>query len=226
MQMRASALVGTVVVGGAAALGLGLARGGADAISAHPGSFVALTAFTAFLQLLSLRVPGKGSVGVSAVGILAAGIALGPGAATAIAVVAAFVQFARTRGLVHRALFDAGNFALSAGAAGLVYEHVADSRRAVQVAAAVLAGLVYTSVNHGLLCLAMGSSESRSPVAVWQERFHWARFHFLAFGLLGAAAGLLAGEVSLATLVGLAVPPALVALSLRHRLRRATPKTA
>jgi hypothetical protein len=220
--MRTSAFVATVVAGGAVALGLGLARGGADAISAHPGRFLALAAFTLFLQLLSLRVPGKGSVGVSAVGLVAACIALGLGAAMAIAVVAALVQFVRTRGLLHRALFDAGNFALSTGAAGLVYEHLADSRRAVQVAAALLAGLVYTTVNVGLLCLAMASSENRTPLAVWRERFHWARFHFIAFGLLAAAAGLLATEVSLATLLGLAVPPALVALSLRH----AAPKTA
>lgn len=225
MGSRTRLLVGAVAVGGAGTLAAGLATGGTHAIGARPALFGSLLAFTLFLQFLSIRVPGRGSVGVSAVGLLATGVALGPGAAMAVAAVAAFAQFSHTRGLIHRALFDAGNFVLGSGAAALAYEHVADARRGVQIAAAILAGLIYTTLNHALLCLAMASSEQTSPVTVWMRRYHWARFHFLAFGLLAAAAGLLASEVGPATLVPLAVPPALVAISLRMRLRRLAPTT-
>jgi hypothetical protein len=78
--------------------------------------------------------------------------------------------------------------ALAAGAAGVVFAQFSDldDSAPVRVVAALLAGLAYTAVNHGVLCLAMAASEARRPLTVWRERFHWARFHFLgALGLLG-----------------------------------------
>ncbi len=141
----------------------------------------------------------------------------------AIGVCAALTQYLRSRGLFHGALFDAANFALSAGAAALVYQHLADVSHSggVRLIAALLAGLAYTAVNHGLLCLAMGLSETRSPVAVWRERFHFARYHFLAFGALALLAVTAYDEVGAASLLALVLPPILLAQSMRYQLRRA-----
>jgi hypothetical protein len=43
----------------------------------------------------------------------------------AIGIVTALAQWGRSRGLAHRALFDAANLALSAGAAGVAFERIA-----------------------------------------------------------------------------------------------------
>jgi uncharacterized membrane protein HdeD (DUF308 family) len=194
-----------------------------DALRDHAGRSIAFLAVTVVLQLFALRLPGsRGSIGVSAVGLVAAAIVLGTGPAMAIGVCAALAQYLRSSGIFHRALFDAANFCLAAGAAGLVFEQVADldTSGGVRLLAALLAGLAYTAVNHGLLCLAMGLSETRSPLAVWQERFHFARYHFLAFGALAMLAASAYNELGAAALLALAIPPVLLAQSIRDRLSR------
>jgi len=81
----------------------------------------------------------------------------------AIAGATALAQWLRSRGLAHRALFDTANYVLSAGAAGVVFDALAGSSAggSARLAAALVAGLAYTVVNHVLLCAAMALSESR-----------------------------------------------------------------
>ena len=66
----------------------------------------------------------------------------------------------------------------------------------------------------------MGVSESRSPLAVWRERFHFARYHFLAFGALAMLAASAYNELGAASLLALAIPPVLLAQSMRDTLGR------
>lgn len=209
------------------ALGAGIALAFANGISAaldhHAGRLLAFLGATILLQFFSLSVPGRGSVGVSAIGLVGAAIAIATGPAMAIGVVAAVTQWARSRGLAHRALFDAANFALSAGAAGAVFHAIAGhGESGVQLLGALCAGLAYTATNNGLLCLAMGASESRSPLSVWYERYHWARFHFLGFGALGLLAATADAQLGAGALVAFVVPPIVLAHSMRSSLTRLT----
>jgi hypothetical protein len=194
----------------------------ADALRDQTGRSLSFLAATIVLQFFAIRLPGRGSVSASAVGLVAAGIVLGVGPAMAIGVLTALAQWLRSRGLLHRALFDAANFCLAAGAAGLVYQRLADLNGSggVRFVAAIGAGLAYTTVNHALLCLAMGLSETRSPVAVWDERFSWARFHFLAFGALAALAAGAYNELGAVSLLAFVLPPLLLAQSMRDRVAR------
>jgi hypothetical protein len=231
-SLRTAALIAATAAAAAVAVGLSLAFEGRPILD-HPARASSFLAFALVLQLFSIRVPGRGSVGVSAVALIAAGMSLGAGASVSIAVIAAFAQFVRTRGVLHRAVFDAANFALSSAGAALIYRVIADAggeRPAVRLAGAVAAGAVYSGVNHALLCTVMAVSERRSPFTVWQERFRWARFHFLAFGPLALAAALFAVDVGIPVLLAFAVPSGLVALSLRlqlhHRQRRSSPNPA
>src|SRR5438093_1411189 len=64
------------------------------------------------LQLFSVEVYGRGSMGVGSVGLLAAAFTLPVGAAVSIAFLVAVFQWIRKRGLLHRAIFDAANFTL------------------------------------------------------------------------------------------------------------------
>lgn len=224
VQPRAQSRTPVALAVGLTALGAGLALGftidsDRAALSHHLGRTLAFLAATLLLQLFGIRLPGRGSVGVSAVGLIGAAIALGTGPAMTIGVVAALAQWIRSRGLAHRALFDAANFALAAGASGLVF-HAVDtdgSSGTVRLLAALCAGLVYTLVNHALLTAAMAVSEHRAPAAVWLERFHWARYHFLAFGALGLLAATADAQLGAAAAVVFVLPPILLARTMRPR---------
>jgi hypothetical protein len=175
-----------------------------------------LLALTLALQMFSVQVYGCGSVSVSAIGVLASAFLLDTGTTMAIAILAAAAQWARTRRELYKAVFDCANFALAGAAASLVFQALADW----QLIAAALAGVVYSAVNNGLLCLAMGFAERTSWSTIWFERFHWARFHFALFGPVALAATVAYDQIGSAGLVAFALPPALMILSVRQYLGR------
>ena len=229
-QTRVALVISAAVVGAGAAIGFA-AGGIGDAVRGQLGQSVAFLAATVLLQLFALKVPGRGSIGVSAVGIVASGIVLGAGPAMAIAVLTAAVQFLRRRGLVHRALFDVANLTLSAGASAVVFDAVAgiDGAGLVQLAAALAGGVAFGAVNVSLLCLAMAASESASLVRIWRERFHWSRYHMLAWGPLALLAATAYAGLGAASLLAFVLPPILLTLSMQtslERVLRTLPQTA
>ena len=193
-----------------------------DTIQTRPLDAIAFLVLALALQLSSVQVYGRGHIGVSAIGILASGFALGPGPALAIAGVTALLQWLRTRRLFHRGLFDASNFALSGGAAALAYQVLAalDSSTPARVGAALVAGLVYNALNAGLVCVAMSLSEATPLGTIWNERFRWARFHYLAFGPLALACTIAYEKIGVVGLVAFSLPPALLMFSVRQYLER------
>src|SRR5205823_12839222 len=113
----------------------------AETVSEEPTRVVTLVALTLVLQLFSVPVYGRGSVSVSAIGMLASTFMLDTGTAMAIAVLAAFVQWLRKRRDLYKGAFDASNFALSTAAASLVF-HAAGGWR---LGAAMRAGWAYAA---------------------------------------------------------------------------------
>ncbi len=184
--------------------------------SAEPVRIASLLALTLALQMFSVRVYGRGSVSVSAIGILASAFLFDTGTTMVIAALAAVAQSIRSRSQLYKAVFDAANFAVAGAAASLVF-HALDGWR---LPAAVLAGAVYAVVNNGLLCLAMSLAERTPWPAIWFERFHWARFHFALFGPLALAATIAYEQIGTAGLVAFTLPPALMILSVRQYLER------
>ncbi len=218
-RTRLTLLIAVAVAGASAAVALS-AGSIQRSIDHRAGSSLAFLGATILLQLFALRLPGRGSVGVSAVGIVGTSIALGTGPAMAVGVAAALAQWAHARGLAHRALFDAANFALSAGASGLVFHAIAGLHDSgfVRLVGALAAGLAYTVANHAALCLAIAVSECRSPLEIWRERFRWARFHFLAFGALALLAASADAQLGAVALVAFVLPPLLLTISMRVSL--------
>jgi HD domain len=184
----------------------------------QPVRIATLLALTLALQMFSVRVYGRGSVSVSAIGIVASAFLFDTGTTMAIAVLAAVTQSVRRKTELHKAVFDASNFAISAGAASLVFQALHDWR----FPAAVLAGAVFAVINNGLLCLVMSFAERIPWRTVWFERFHWARFHFALFGPLALAATIAYEQIGIAGLVAFTLPPALMILSVRQYLERTT----
>jgi putative nucleotidyltransferase with HDIG domain len=195
-----------------------------DTFASRPRDSLTLAVLTLALQSLSVQVYGRGSMSASAIGLLASGILLGVGPAMAFAVLTALVQWGRSRGPLYKAVFDMGNFALTAGCGAGVYEliTIAGHSTTLKIVAATIAGIVYSTVNNGLLCLAISFSESESFRRVWMERFHWARYHFLAWGPLAAAAAIAYEKVGVVGVSAFVLPSALMVLSWREYLRRTT----
>jgi hypothetical protein len=187
-----------------------------DAVSEHPARLATLVGLTLVLQTFSVQVYGRGSISVSAIGILASAFLLDTGTAMAIAVLAAAAQWARTRVELYKLVFDAANFALGAGTASLVF-HAFDHWRLL---AAFVAGAIYSVMNNGLLCLAMSLAERTPMSKIWFERFHWARYHFILFGPLALAATVAYEQTGTAGLAAFALPPALMILNVRQFLER------
>jgi hypothetical protein len=211
----------TLIVGLAITACVALTATSAGLISSakeQPVRIVTLLALTLALQMFSVRVYGRGSVSVSAVGILASAFLFDTGTTMAIAVFAAATQLVRKNSELHKAVFDASNFAISAGAASLVFHALHDWR----FPAALLAGAVFAVINNGLLCLVMSLAERIPWTTVWFERFHWARFHFALFGPLALAATIAYEQIGIAGLVAFTLPPALMILSVRQYLERTT----
>jgi ribonuclease P protein subunit RPR2 len=211
-------LVITVTAIAATAAFVVLAPTISETVAERPVQFLEFLLLSFALQLFSVRVYGGGRIGVSAIGLLACGFALGVGPAMLGGTLAALVAFVRGRGLLHRAIFDASQFALSAGSGAAVYHAVTalDGSVGTKVGAACAAGLVYTGVNNSLLCLAIGADESRPMLEIWRERFRWARFHYLAFGPLALACLLAYDAIGVAGLGAFALPPALLLLSVQQ----------
>jgi HD domain len=218
LDHRISALIGGLTAAGAAALATQV-PGIAHTVSTQAGTVAALAALTLVLQLFSIRVYGRGSVSVSAIGVLAAAFALDAGTAMAIALLAAVVQWLRSRGEVYKGVFDCANFVVSAGAAALAFGLLQGAGR---FPAAFAAGCVYAAINNGALCLAMSLTEDMPWRTVWLERFHWARYYFVSFGPLALAAAIAYQDVGVSGLVAFTLPPALMIVSVRQYLERTT----
>jgi HD domain len=218
LDNRAAVLIGGLTAAAGAALAVQVPSV-VHTVASRPGPVAAMALLTLVLQLFSIRVYGRGSVSVSAIGILAAAFVLDAGTAMAIALLAALLQWLRSRGQLYKAVFDGANFALSTGAAALAFDGLQGSGR---FSAAFVAGCVYAAINNGTLCLAMSLAEGIALRMVWLERFHWARLYFVSFGPLALAAAIAYKDVGVAGLVAFALPPALMIVSVRQYLERTT----
>ena len=216
LDVRVSALIAALAASAALAIAVALPAI-AHTVSAEPRRVAAMLALTLVLQLFSVPVYGRGGVGVSAVGILATAFLLNTGVAMAVAVIAALLHWARRRSELKKAIFDAGNFVLATGAAGMTFDALVGTSRLL---AATLAGCVYGALNIGLICQAMSLAEGIALRVAWRERFHWARYYFLLFGPLALVAETAYELMGVQGLFAFAVPPALMMLSFRRYLER------
>jgi HD domain-containing protein/MASE9 protein len=215
LDQRVAALIAGLGIFASAAV---VADGGElhAALTGTPRDVATIVLLTLGLQMFSIRVYGRGSVSVSAIGILTGVYLLPLAPAVAIAAIAAAAQWLRTRPKLYKGVFDVSNYAFSAAAASLAFHAFGPWH----TAGAIVAGLVYVTVNNGVLSLAMSLDEHIAWRTVWLERFHWARFHFVLFGPLALAATVAYREIGLPGLVAFTLPPALMILSVRQYLER------
>jgi putative nucleotidyltransferase with HDIG domain len=179
-------------------------------------------AMTLVLQLFAIPMANGGRVGVGAVGVFAAGIALGVGPALLIILIVAAAHALRARPAMHRVLFDAGMWILQAAAATVLYRALVSVGGGVgmKIAAAFVAGIVLNAVNFTLLCTVMGLSTETSPLEIWNNRFRWGVFHYLAWGPLALAAVEAHKAIGFLGLAAFMLPPGLLLLSVNQYVAR------
>jgi hypothetical protein len=218
-RSRVALLVTVLGIGGTIAA-VAAAPSAIASVRAHPAEAGIFLALSLAFQLMSVEVYGKGTIGISAIAKLAAGFSMGPGVAIGIAIVTAVFNSSRRRAPAQRWIFDAGGWALAAGAAAVVYHPFASANaEPLMLVGATLAGAVYSGMNLGLVCLVMSLAESASFTTVWRERFHWARYHFLGYGVLALALTLAYRKLGITGVAAFALPPVLAAASVQQYVR-------
>jgi HD-GYP domain-containing protein (c-di-GMP phosphodiesterase class II) len=207
----------------AAAIALGVAAPGLVEIVEHrPLALAEFILVACALAATPVEVYGRGSFTFAGAGLLATSFVLGAGAAIVGAAFVALVVLVRSKGLVHRAVFNAGALALAASAGGGIFALLTSNSSSgwAQLAAALVAGAAFLIVNIALICTAMGASEQLDPRVVWRERFAWLTPYYLASGALGLAVAVAYERMGVAGLAAFALPPAFMMLSIRQYLDR------
>jgi ribonuclease P protein subunit RPR2 len=211
--------VAAVLLAAAGAVGLVAmwvpAGGGGLAIVVFAGLAVAA-------EVVGADLYGSSTVSLSAVPVVAAACAGEPGAALVAAAAAGVATTARagTR-RIEQYLFNPAALMICAALACLVARPAIGHALPFVVAAGVLAGLGYFALNNGLVAVAIGLDQHRSPAEVLRTELSWLLPSFLGYGLLS---GLLGSAWSLSSgwgVLAFLVPPAL----LRHAQRQVVSRT-
>ena len=191
-------------------------------VRAEPDGALVLLGLAVATQLMSVEVYGRGALSAAAVGLLATAFVAGVGPAMAVAVVAAGVRWAMSRGVWFKSVFDMANFALSAGVGGAAYEMIVEvgGSTGIRLVGAVIGGVIFGLVNSGLLCTAMSASERLTWWAVWRERFAWEMPYLLAYGPFALALAIAYERLGGLGLVAFTLPVALTILSMRQYVSR------
>ncbi|MDX6215664.1 MAG: hypothetical protein QOG99_1248 [Frankiales bacterium] len=189
------------------------------------GSGLALLLFAALAvaaEVIGEDVYGSSTVSLSAVPVLAAACAGEPGAALVAAAAAGIATTARagTR-RVEQFLFNPAVLMICAALACLVTRPAVGHALPFVVVAGVVAGVGYFALNNGLVAVAIGLDQRRSPREVLRAELSWLLPSFVGYGLL---AGLLGEAFTLSDgwgVLAFLVPPALM----RHGQRQVVLRT-
>lgn len=178
-------------------------------------------AMAVLAEVVGADVYSTSTVSLSAVPVLAAAAAGEPRAALLAALAAGITTTIRSgTHRVEQHLFNPCALVLCAGIAAVITAPVVGAALPWQVLAGLLAGLAYFAVDNGLVALAVGLDQDRSPRQVMREDLSWLMPSFAAYGLLGA---LLASAWTTAHgwgIVAFLVPPALLRLAQKQYLAR------
>ncbi len=192
------------------------------AVSARPWAFLAFFGLTIVLQLVQVEVYNRGATSFASAGLLAVGFVFTVGTAMAVAALLGAIVLVARRGRLNRAVFDAAQFSLAAGAGTAVFHAVGaqDWSPAAKLAPAFAAGAVYMLVNVSLLSSAMSMAEGRKPLEIWSERFRWLTPYYLCAGPLGLALEVSYEKVGIIGLLAFTLPPAAMMFSVRQYVAR------
>jgi hypothetical protein len=212
----------SMIASGAAAIIALTAVDSWHAVSLRPWTFVAFCALAVALQLVQVEVYNRGATSFAQVGLLAMGFAFSVGASMIVAALLGVLVLIIRKGRLNRAVFDAAQFALAAGAGALVFRAVGAEgwSPAAQLGPAAAAGAVYMLVNVTLLCVAISRAEGARPFEIWAERFRWLTPYYLSAGPLALAVVVSYEKLGVTGLLAFTLPPAAMMYSVRQYVNR------
>jgi HD domain-containing protein/MASE9 protein len=209
----------TITASSASALAVALAHNWTVA-TANPVKLLTFALVALALQFVAVEIYQRGAISFGGTGLIALGFAVGPGIAMAAAVVAAAIRLVLGRGRLYRAVFDASQLALAAGLSTLLYDLVPVSGTIPRLCVSVLAGIVFLSVNVGLLTTAMSLEEHIPMRTVWRERYRWMTPYAIAAGPLAFALVAAYERYGPFAVIVFSLPPASMMLSVRQYVAR------
>jgi hypothetical protein len=212
----------SVVASTATALIVVLAVDSWQAVSARPWAFLAFFALTIVLQLIHVEVYNRGATSFASAGLLAVGFAFTVGTAMAVAALLGVIVLVVRRGRLNRAVFDAAQFSLAAGAGAFVFHALGAEHWSpiAKLGPALAAGAAYMLVNVSLLSAAMSMAEGRRPLEIWSERFRWLTPYYLCAGPLGLALDVSYEKIGIIGLLAFTLPPGAMMFSVRQYVTR------
>jgi diguanylate cyclase (GGDEF)-like protein/putative nucleotidyltransferase with HDIG domain len=135
------------------------------------------------------------SVSTSAAPLIAGVLLYGPVGALLLSAVLATTAWIKNRGHLNRLCFDVANNLISsliiAGSVSLMKASITSYHVSVQLALALLAGIIVFIINTALLSGVMSLTLGRSPRKLWKEEFRWLWPYYLALG--ASAFGMILG---------------------------------
>jgi putative nucleotidyltransferase with HDIG domain len=157
---------------------------------------VAFALIVILTEGLSVNIYARDStVSTSAAPLIAGVLLFGPVGAIVLSVVLAVTAWIKNRSQLSRLFFDGANNLISstiiAGLFSLTKVSIISCPAFVQLALALMAGMIVfmnnTALHSGMMSLTLG----RSPRKVWKEEFRWLWPYYLAFG--ASAFGMILG---------------------------------
>ena len=209
----------TVTASSASALAVALAHDWTTATS-HPVPLLTFALVALALQFVAVEMYQRGAISFGGTGLIALGFAVGPAVAMAVAVLAAAIRLIVSRGRLYRGVFDASQLALAAGLSTLLYRVVPVTGTIPHLAVSVLAGMVFLTLNIGLLTTAMSLEEHIPMRTVWRERYRWMTPYAIAAGPLAYALLAAYERFGPFAVIVFSFPPASMMLSIRQYVAR------
>ena len=104
--------------------------------------------------------------------------------------------------------------------ARLINVDVTHSSPVILIGFAILASLQIFLVESGLMAIAIGMTQRRSPYRIWQEQYRWLLGHYVTLCLLGLFLGIGYSHLGLLGLAAFALPVAMMHYSQRQYVER------
>jgi putative nucleotidyltransferase with HDIG domain len=177
----------------------------------NPIGVVVFAVLAILAELFQVNVYGFNTVSVSVAIIFASGLIAGlPGVAVTSAVVA-LTHYFRARPYFHQTVFNWATHVI-AGTVPALMTYTLGLRFGIEnlpvlLVEAVILGLLYYTIDTGLIAIAIGLSEKQGLWRTWHAQFRWLIFHYVALCIMGMFLAMAFQTLGLPGVVVFTLPP-------------------
>jgi putative nucleotidyltransferase with HDIG domain len=195
----------------------------------NPIGLAVFAVLAIFAELFQVNVYGFNTVSVSVAVIFASGlIASLPGVAVTSAVVA-LTHYFRAHPQLHQTLFNWATHVI-AGTVPALTTYMLGLRFGAEnlpmlLAEAVILGLLYYTIDTGLIAIAIGLSEKQGLWRTWHAQFRWLIYHYVALCIMGMFLAMAFQTLGLPGVIVFALPPFMMYYAQKQYVERTEEST-